>query len=353
MNLKKSKCRVSTIGSTVCRENIALVALLLAAASARVSGTAAAGVYSISEIQYTTDPDGRSPLEGQVIDCRGGIVTHMFPGGKPKLTIQDPNRPFAWGAIQVKDGLTGAPLFHQASVGDWVTISNVYVEEYRGNTTLQCLPANNPTLTVLSHNNPLPRPLAVTPEQIAAPASDGSGDWYVKTHDSEKYEHMRLKVVKVSVEEMNLGKAADNYVLQSVQDPNANCWASDYMNADAPGDYHPSVSTGQRFCSVEGILEQYTSIKDGWDYYQLLTTTAQDISVSQIADFDEDCDVDFVDFRLFAERWLANCGNNPADCAGSDLNGNGTVGVGDLTLLADHWLDGKLARDKGDDDGQP
>jgi hypothetical protein len=329
------------------------IALLLMGASIFVPRAAAARVYSISEIQHTTDPDGRSPLEGQVIDCRGGVVTHLFPGGKPKLTIQDPNRPFAWGAIQIKDGLTGAPLFHKAAVGDWVTISNVYVEEYRGNTILQCLPANNPTLTVVSRNNPLPKPLAVAPPEIAAPLPDASGDWYVTTHGAEKYEHMRLRVTGVSVGEMNLGKAADNYFLQSNEDPNASCWASDYMNADAPGDYHPFVSAGQRFCSVEGILEQYTNVKEGWDYYQLLTTATEGLAISQIADFDDDCDVDLADLALLAERWWTDCTISPAECAGSDLNGDGRVGIDDLARLADHWLDGKLAADKGDNHGQP
>lgn len=356
MNRKQSRHRISTLDSIVWTENTMLVALLFATASVAAPVTATARVYSIFEIQYTTEPDGRSPLEGQVVDCLGGVVTHKFAGGKPKLTLQDPDHPSAWGAIQVKDGLAGAPLFHEVSIGDWVTLSNVYVEEFRGNTTLQCLPDNNPTLTIVSRDNPLPEPLVVTPEQIASPVEDPLGDWYVATHEAEKYEHMRLRVVKVVVGAMNLGKAADNYVLQSIPDSNespASCWATDYMNADTTDDYHPYVSAGQRFCRVEGILEQYTNTREGWDYYQLVTTGTRDLSVSQTADLDDDCDVDFLDFGLFAEGWLADCTAEAGSCGRADLDEDRSVRIDDLAQLAEHWLDGRFVKNRGDHDGPP
>jgi hypothetical protein len=159
-----------------------------------------ASAYSIYEIQYTSEPNGSSPLEGQVVDCLGGIVTHKFGGFKPKLTIQDPNFPDGWGAIQVKDWVNGA-LYDEASVGDWVMISNAFVEEFRGNTTLQCMAEFAPTLTVVSHGNPIPEPLEITARTIAAPVPDLFGDWYVPDHSAEKYEHMRLRIRKVIVTE--------------------------------------------------------------------------------------------------------------------------------------------------------
>lgn len=260
---------------------------------------------SIYEIQYNAeDPNGNSPLEGRVINCLGGVVTHKYAGYKPKLTIQDPNFPLGWGAIQVKDWLTGAPLFNKASVGDWVTLTNVYVEEFRGNTTLQCEATNDPNLDVISSNNPLPEPLLIDVNEIAAPVYDDVNEsGFVADHNAEKYEHMRLRVENVIVAEMGLGKEYDNYILEDTNDPNISCWAADYMNEDADL-YHPYVYTGRQFCSVEGILEQYTKISNGWDYYQLLTTYTGDLKRYTPADLDGDCMVDFSDFAVFCQYWL-------------------------------------------------
>ncbi len=298
--------------------------------------------FSIYEIQYTDEPDGRSPLEAQVIDCAGGIVTHKYEGYRPKLTIQDPNFPLGWGAIQVKDWVSGAPLFNKAALGDWVRLSNVYVDEFRGNTILQCWYDNDPNLTVVSSGNPLPEPLIVSLDEIASPESDSQGDWYVQDHNAEMYEHMRLRVEKVTVVGLGYGKAADNYILQDRNDPNLTCWAADYMNDEAMGDYHPFVRMGQSFCSVEGVLEQYTRLRNGWDYYQLVTTGTRDFVISQQADIDGDCDVDFCDFSLFARNWLAQefCAE-PDWCQGSDLNHTGFVDANDLMEFSENWLEGK------------
>ena len=41
--------------------------------------------------------------------------------------------------------------------------------------------------------------------------------------------------------------------------------------------YDPRVMTGAEFSSITGIVEQYTKLTDGWDYYQLNTRAAGDI----------------------------------------------------------------------------
>lgn len=321
------------------------VLLVIVVAGACSLPSADAAEFSIYDIQYTEDPNGAGPLEGQVIDCLGGVVTHKFGGFRPKLTIQDPNASAGWGAVQIKDWLSGAPLFNEASVGDWVRLSNVYIEEFRGNTILQCFEENDPVLTVMSSDNPLPEPILVRPEQIAAPVPDPSGDWYVRDHSAEKYEHMRLRVRKVVVTDLGHGKAKDNYILQDFTNPDdtsLRCWASDYMNEDKVGDYHPYVQVGQRFCGVEGILEQYTKTSAGWDYYQLLTTHSSNFTLSQFADLDYDCDVDFDDFGYLAWLWLAqgNC-SEPDWCGGADVTEDGSVDVDDLVEFSGHWLQGR------------
>jgi hypothetical protein len=269
-------------------------------------GYAHAEELSIYEIQYTTDANGASPQHGNIVDCAGGIVTHKPPTGRPRLIIQDPNYPDGWGAIQVKD-LFSTGVFIDVNIGDWISLTNVEVEDNRGTTFLQYTEDNNAGFTIVSTNNPLPRPLVVTVDEIAAPV-EGLDVWAVSGHNAEKYESMLIKVVNVKIVDTGYGKAFDNYVLESNVDPNLICWASDYMNAGKEKGliYHPSVEVGKSFCGVTGILEQYTAEQEGiyYDYYQLLTTSTEDFTVEQIADLDGDCDVDFLDFGIFTEHWL-------------------------------------------------
>lgn len=269
-------------------------------------GLIQADELSIYEIQYTADANGTSLLHGNVVDCFGGVVTHKPPTGRPRLIIQDPNYPDGWGAVQVKD-LFGTGVFDNVNVGDWISLTNVEVEDNRGTTFLQYIQDNNAGFTIVSTNNPLPKPRVVTIDEIAAPV-ETLDEWAVSGHNAEQYESMLIKVVNVEITDNGYGKAFDNYIIQSNVDPNLICWASDYMNAGKEKGliYHPSVEVGKNFCGVTGILEQYTSEQDGifYDYYQLLTTRTEDFTVEQIADLDGDCDVDFSDFSIFTEHWL-------------------------------------------------
>jgi len=266
-----------------------------------------ADVLSISEIQYTNDPNGTSDQHGNMVDCIGGIVTHKPPTGRPRLIIQDPNYPDGWGAIQLKD-LYSTGVFADVNIGDWVSLTNVVVEDNKGTTFLQYIEDNNAGFTIVSSDNPLPEPLVVTIVEIAAPI-EGFDTWAITDHSAEKYESMLIKVIDVIVLDAGYGKAYDNYILQSNSDPNLACWASDYMNADKDKGliYHAYIEIGQHFCGVTGVLEQYyTADSDGiyYDYYQLLTRSTEDFTIDQTADLDDDCDVDLIDFSIFAQHWL-------------------------------------------------
>ncbi len=301
-----------------------------------------ADALSIYEIQYTTDPNGASSYEGSVVDCNGGIVIHIKPGPPAKLTLYDPNYPDAWGGIMAKDPYS-ADVFTDVNVGDWVSLTNVKVEEVVGTTFLQYIEDNDPCYTVVSHNNPLPKPITVRVGQIKAPV-EGTLEWVVEDHSAEKYEAMLLKVVDVNVDGQGYGKAEDNYILQSNRDPNS-CWAADYMNEEVEeDDYHRFVDVGSRFCGVTGILEQYTGTKYSvhYDYYQLLTTNTEDFTITQAADCDGDCDVDLADFSVFASYWLQDGCVEPDWCGGADLTENGDVNTYDLEEFARNWLEGKL-----------
>lgn len=308
-------------------------------------GPVRATPLSIYEIQYTDDANGVSPQNGNVVDCLGGIVTHKLIGGRPRLVLQDPNYPAGWGAIQVKGWSSDA--FDNVAVSNWVSLTNVMVEDYKGTTFLQYQSEYDSNLTVVSTSHPLPRPLVVTVDEIAAPI-EGLDNWAIPDRSAEKYEAMVIKVVDVSVRGLGHGKAYDNYLLSSNVDPNLTCWVSDYMNIDKEKGliYHPYIEIGQRFCGVTGILEQYTGDSEGiyYDYHQLLTRNSEDFVVNQIADLDGDCDVDFVDFHVLGGHWLeAGCGE-PDWCGGADLDRDHSehvVNMFDLLKFTQYWLEGK------------
>ena len=196
------------------------------------------GVLTIPEIQYTESPDGASPYNGKIVDCLGGIVIAKVAGGRPRLFLQDPNALDGWGAIQIKGWVSDA--FADVNVGDWVEIQQTFVEEYRGTTFLQYWDKNpdgsQPVLKVVSHGHNLPQPLVVDVNEIKAPEYLLAEDaWSVADHRAERLESMLLQIRDVVVVEQGMGKAQDNYELQSFREPNdtgALCWASDYVNRD-------------------------------------------------------------------------------------------------------------------------
>jgi hypothetical protein len=302
---------------------------------------------SIYDIQYTEDQNGKSYYDTNYVNCTGGIVIHKYQksSGSQRIVLYDPNYPDGWGGILVK-GVAGATPFQNVSIGDWVSLTNVLVceEAYKavGTTTLYF--DGSSSFFTKSINNPLPEPILVDVNDIAVVYDDLYETCYVTDHRAEKYEDMYLQVRNVTVGYMDVGKAMDNYSLVSIEDPNIYCWASDYINDDLvpPALYLPKVVTGQSFCSVSGILEQYTKLSDGWDYYQLLTTEDQDLAIEQTGDFDGNCDVDFIDYAYFAKQWFKDDCGEPDWCGGADLpeTRNGTVDFADLYVFTQHWLEG-------------
>jgi len=302
-------------------------ATLLVSGLLGLGGVSYAAELSIYQIQYTDDPNGVSPYDGQIVDCAGGICVGKYSGARPRVILQDPAYPDAWGGIQVKDWTVG-DLFDNVALGDWVALTNVLVEEFRGTTFLQWDTLYESQYTIVSAGNPLPPALEVSVSEIPAPLYHPEDDgWYVENHDAEPYESLRLVVRDVTVTAMDLGKAVDNYNLQNAQGDD--CWATDYMNEDVgPWGYHPFVGVGQHFCAVSGVYEQYTRIVNGWDYYQLATMTSADLAIC--GDVDHDGDVDLTDLA----QLLANYGiDSGARFEDGDMDGDGDVDLSDLATL--------------------
>ena len=114
---------------------------------------------SIYELQYTTNPTGESEYVDQVVDCSGGIVILKFAGFRPRVILYDPAHPDAWGGIQVKDWSTTLDLFDHVELGDWISLTNVTVEEFRGTTFLQWYTTEDPGFTIVSQGHAIPDPI--------------------------------------------------------------------------------------------------------------------------------------------------------------------------------------------------
>ena len=211
---------------------------------------------SIYDIQYTTDVSGDSPYADQTVDCDGGIVLNKWVGGSTKLTLYDPANTTGWGGIITK---TFGGEFDSIQSGDWVSFTNILIEERSGNTQLSF--ETGSTINVDSTGNTLPEAIEITLSSFA-----------------EQYESMKVKVSDVEITDMDLGKYGDNYNLNNI---NGNYWAGDYMNTDAGGPYHSLVGLGAEFDSISGIIEH--KISDSWDYYQMLTTETADFVVPEPA----------------------------------------------------------------------
>jgi hypothetical protein len=320
-------------------------AIVIVAVIFGLVGRVGAQALSIYQIQFTTDVNGTSPENGNIVDCLGGIVIHKTsPPVRSRLTLYDPDYPDGWGGIVAKD-LYSIDAFNDVNVGDWVSFTNVEVEDFKGTTLLQYISENDANFTIVSRDNPLPRPLLITVDKIAAPV-EGIDQWIVADHNAERYEAMLVKVVDVNVKDTGYGKAYDNYILESNLDANSTCWASDYMNEGKDGIYHPYVQVGQNFCGVGGIVEQYMGERYDiyYDYYQLLTISTESFTIDQTADLNYDCAVDFIDYGLFAVHWLEDGCTDPNWCGGADLTRDepsGIVDSNDLLVFTDNWLEGK------------
>lgn len=301
---------------------------------------------TIPALQYTESPDGASPYNGKVVNCAGGVAVAKQPGSRPRLFVQDPNASDGWAAIQVKGWTSDA--FTDVSVGDWVRFQQVFVEEFRGTTLLQYWDQNQdgtrPILQVVSHGHSLPRPLVVDANEIQAPEYRPQEDaWVVADHHAERFESMLLQVRDVTVLGQGMGKAQDNYGLESFRKPDGTgtlVWASDYLNPDRPKAdlYLPTVQPGQRFRAVTGVLEQYTNLGDGFDYYQLLTLSTESLMELCPADLDQDGDVDLRDYSLFVEQLLLPASAMKGESyRAADLNHDGTVDSTDLAAFNAAW----------------
>jgi hypothetical protein len=121
---------------------ILIISLLLAGYPGQ--DAAAADFVSIYDIQYTMDPSGDSPYEGQEVTTQGVVTAFFYDGGNRYTFIQDGSGP--WG------GLLLYRPDEYVEVGDQLEVTGT-VSEYYGLTEIAYGDA-----IVVSSGNPLPAP---------------------------------------------------------------------------------------------------------------------------------------------------------------------------------------------------
>lgn len=61
-----------------------------------------------------------------------------------------------------------------------------------------------------------------------------------------------------------------------------------------------------------------------------------------IADLDTNDKINLSDYSLLSDGWQDSPCSSPDWCGGVDINRSGTVGIDDLLIMAEHWLDGSI-----------
>jgi hypothetical protein len=91
------------------------------------------------------------------------------------------------------------------------------------------------------------------------------------------------------------------------------------------------------------MISTFTSM--GWNFgitWEICDGMNYPVLLWQIPDGDFLCPdgVNFIDFAFFAQHWLRNNCNDIDYCRGTDLDKSGSVGVSDLAVFAENWLEG-------------
>jgi predicted extracellular nuclease len=178
-----------------------------------VTPALAADFVSIYDIQYTTDPTGDSPYEGQEVTTQGIVTAFFYDGGNRYTFIQDGTGPWSGLVLYKPNGFV--------NVGDLLEVTGT-VSEYYGLTEIA-----EGVATVLSSDNPLPAPEVLS-----------SGDV-----SQEQWESVLVRVENVTVTDDDLG-----YGEWLVDD------GSGGVRVDDMGDYGYGPTNGDLLDFVQGPL---------------------------------------------------------------------------------------------------
>jgi predicted extracellular nuclease len=178
---------------------------------------------AIYDIQYTTDPEGSSTLNGEIVQVNGIVTGIEFNQNSFFLSSPEGG---AWNGIYVYQ------FDYVVAEGDEVTLT-AEVQEYFGFTELSYLTQ----LNIISSGNDLPAPVELTTAELAS---------------SEAYESVLVKVneVEVTIAPNEFGEAY-------IDDGSGICQIDDGFITN------PEVVLGAEFVSITGLVDY------GFDEYGL------------------------------------------------------------------------------------
>ncbi len=126
-----------------------------------------------------------------------------------------------------------------------------------------------------------------------------------------------------AIDNGNRNSAEALYVENLIIDPNAT------LNLNGIVLYTYLVGIEDPVRIDENNYDQYVSFFDG-----LITSFLQ-----PEPDANGDSEVNLVDFALLAKNWYAQSCTDPGWCEGADMDRSGDIGMSDLRILAEHWLE--------------
>jgi hypothetical protein len=192
---------------------------------------------TVYEIQYTTDPSGASPLEGEIVTVTGIVTaTNWYVSGNSnRFFISDPEGG-EWRGIFIFN------WDYAVEQGDEVEVTGEVVEYY-GFTEI----TNITEITVLSTGNPVPEPIDVTTGDLA---------------ETEAYEGVLVRVNDVVVTQN-----PNNYGEAYIDDGSGECQTDDAMYS-----YDPAI--GDEYDFIIGIVDY------SYDQYGLNPRYASDLAIA-------------------------------------------------------------------------
>jgi len=259
--------------------------LLLAVMLVLIAGLSAQ-VRTCYEIQYTDNPNGASPFNGQSVTVQGIVVAEVFYTGTSTsnrgFVISDPEGG-PWSGLLIFTNT------YNPARGDLVQVTGTITEYYD-------FTEMSPTtgFQVISQGNPMPQPTVITTDQLDNAAT------------AEQYES-----VFVRVQDVTITAVPNSYGEFYVNNSTAACQVDDQCFPRS-GFSWPQMNVGQSWARVQGVVDfsfSYYGInpRDMQDLVQLDTVANATVSVQTTnATLNTEVDVPIITSRLKPNWYISS-----------------------------------------------
>jgi hypothetical protein len=197
-----------------------------------------------------------------------------------------------------------------SGINEWSQIREEYRQVAEVSVANSCIQDTNPDDSNIPFGGVANHNIDDNPNFVRDP-NDGGDGWGVG--DNDDFGNLRLSTVSPCIDDAN--------------------------NAAVPPDTTDIDNDGNTTEPIPWDLDGRTRFADGdCNGTDIVDMGAYEFTYAYFGDFDEQCDVDFVDFSILAGQWLEIPGTPSADIAPEDLDG--IVDELDLAVLVEHWLMG-------------